>query len=245
MSRGSRKLEELKARLTRPASLIELADRRTASSDPLASWFGRISVALPGEEWPESGGELMVPVAQLNLSEAPYVPPALGDVALVSVYFGRDELSGSTQNGDGWLVRAYSSLEGLRAIEVPPEAAGGVCWLSGADGPIKPSPLRYRLLQNDYPDYEDLPPDVDEDLAERFTEDLSASPGSKLGGWPSLIQGEVSWAPWREHPANPEYAFQLGAMAKTNFWLADDGMCYFGRGTGAARDVWTFEWQIA
>jgi Domain of unknown function (DUF1963) len=238
-------LEDLKARLARPASLIELGDRRNVPADPCASWFGRVSVALLGEPWPVSGGELMVPIAQLNLREAPFVPSALSDVALIAVFFGQSEIPDSAANGDGWLVRAYARLEELRPIEPPAEALGAVCWLSAAEGPIKPSPLRYRLLEHDYPDFPDIAGDLDEELVERFTEDVSASPEPKLGGWPSLIQSEIFWAPMNEHPANPEYVFQLGAIPKATFWLADDGMCYFGRGTSPARHVWTFEWQIA
>jgi hypothetical protein len=239
------KLDAVKNQLRRPASVMELADRRNVPADLCASWFGRVNVALPGESWPVSGGAPMVPIAQLNLREAPFVPPALRDVALIAVFFGQSEMPEDAENGDGWLVRAYSSIDELRPIEPPAGVSSSICWLSGAEAAIKPCPLRYRLLEHDYPDFEDLPPDLDEQVAERFSEEHSASPESKLGGWPSLIQSEIFWAPMNEHPADPEYVFQLAAMPKANFWLSDDGVCHFGRGTGAARDVWTFEWQIA
>jgi Domain of unknown function (DUF1963) len=239
-------LEELKAQLARPASLIELGDRGPAVPGALASWFGRVNVALPGEEWPEDDGRPMVPIAQFNLSEAPYVPPALADVALIAVYFGQSsDPPDSAANGDGWLLRAYPALDDLQMIDAPPEALAGIWSLSGSDKPITARPIRYKLLAADYPDYEDLPADVDEELSDAWSDSVGASAGSKLGGWPSLIQGEISWAPMNEHPANPEFVFQLGAMAKTNFFMPDDGMCYFGRGTGPSRNVWTFEWQIA
>jgi hypothetical protein len=239
-------LDELKASLARPASLIELGEGDAAALDPPASVFGRVNVALPGETWPYFESKPMVPLVQLNLREAPYVPPSLSDVALIAVFFGQSaEPPDSSANGDGWLVRAYPSLDELCRLAAPPEAHRGIWTLSGSLAPILPFPLRYRLLPADFPDMEDLPPDVDEKIADAWSDAISAAQGSKLGGWPSLIQSEIYWAPWNQHPAEPEFVFQLDMMPEANFFMPDDGTCYFGRGTGDARDVWTFEWQIA
>ena len=296
MTKRRATLEGLKAQLARPASLIELGDRGptvpgpraswfgrvnvalrgeewpedspqwrcwelqgfmllvlspenttfSAVPGPLASWFGRVDVALPGEAWPEDGDERpMVPIAQFNLTEAPYVPPALAGLELIAVFFGQSESGGQPENGDGWLLRAYASIDALVPLEAPPGALTGIWSLSGSGKPITARPIRYKLLAADYPDYEDLPPDLDEELADEWSERVAAESGSKLGGWPKLIQSQLTWAPWHGHPANPEFAFQLDAMPKTNFSMVDDGVCYFGRGTGESRDVWTFEYQIA
>ncbi len=60
-------------------------------------------------------------------------------------------------------------------------------------------------------------------------------------GWPG--GREIYWAPLNKHPANPEYVFQIGTEPLADFAWGDQGVGYFGRGTGAARDQWTFSWQ--
>ncbi len=83
-------LGSLKKRLARPASRIVLDGRLTREHPVDASWFGRVNLALPGEEWPAADGMPMTPVAQLNLREAPHVPPALADLAMLAIFFGPD-----------------------------------------------------------------------------------------------------------------------------------------------------------
>ncbi len=82
-------LGSLKKRLARPASRIVLDGRLTREHPVDASWFGRVNLALPGEAWPAADGLLMTPVAQINLREAPHVPPALADLAMLAIFFGR------------------------------------------------------------------------------------------------------------------------------------------------------------
>jgi hypothetical protein len=59
----------------RPACAARLGGVRPPH-DPLASWMGRVRVALPGEDWPTAtDGAPMLAVAQLNLRELPCPPP--------------------------------------------------------------------------------------------------------------------------------------------------------------------------
>jgi uncharacterized protein DUF1963 len=239
-------LESLKSKLARHACLIEV-DARFAPADPVvASWFGRVDLALPGEPWPTFGGAPMAPVAQLNLREAPYVPPALADIALLTVFFGSDVFSRDSENGDGWVVRAYPALDDLRAIQAPDGAVEQLDDIRYGGKPIRPMPIRYRDLAVDYPDWADVSPDltIPEAIEDAWEDHFFPHEGSKLGGWPSLIQAEIFWAPWNEHPANPEYVFQIDSVPDANFKLVAGAVCYFGRGTGAARDVWTFTSQM-
>src|SRR5829696_4376411 len=37
----------------------------------------------------------------------------------------------------------------------------------------------------------------------------SPADGTKLGGWPSPIQAELTWAPFNEHPAEPQLCIQV------------------------------------
>ena len=85
-----------------------------------------------------------------------------------------------------------------------------------------------------------LPPEVEEDYVDLF-ENVQ---GFKLGGWPTLIQSEIYWAPWNKHPASPEYVFQIDSTEKGNWAWGDNGLGYFGRGTAPGHeDVWTLSWQ--
>jgi hypothetical protein len=58
----------------RPASAARLGGVGPPQ-DPLASWFGRVQVALPGEDWPTTNGAPTLALAQLNLRELPCPPP--------------------------------------------------------------------------------------------------------------------------------------------------------------------------
>jgi hypothetical protein len=217
------------ASFARPASRLVVGGFRPPA-DPRASWFGRVRLARPGEAWPEGPDGPMIPLCQLNLAEAPFRPPALEDVALVTIFMaGLEEWPDGAPNGEGWRLRAYPSLEGLVEVAAP----------AGLEGP-KPFPVRYERIV-DYPCHDDLPAGAD------FTdEDHDRHPnqsGSKLGGWPSLIQSEIFWAPGNEHPASPAYVFQIDSEEKAGWAWGDAGAGYFGRGTGAHRDVWTLSWQ--
>lgn len=175
----------------------------------------------------------MMPLCQFNMAEVPFRPKALSDVAFLAVFIDREELPLSTPNGDGWLLRAYPTLDGLVALEPPADL-----------GFIKPFPVRWELIEEDYPTWDDaeslrLPHEIDDNYR-----DLSETQqGTKIGGWPYTVQSEIFWAPLNRHPANPEYVFQIDSEAKAGWSWGDAGFGYFGRGTGDARDVWTLEWQ--
>ncbi len=66
--------------------------------------------------------------------------------------------------------------------------------------------------------------------------------GLKVGGWPSLVQGEIFWAPWKDHPAQPEFVFQVDSDEKTGLVWGDGGVLHIGRGT-VAQETWALEWQ--
>lgn len=43
----------------------------------------------------------MIPLCQLNLAEAPYVPLVLKDIALLTIFVATPQLSIDTPNGEG------------------------------------------------------------------------------------------------------------------------------------------------
>jgi hypothetical protein len=162
----------------------------------------------------------------------PFVPPSLDDVSLVTVFISSVSLPIDTENGDGWRLRSYSTFEGLVEIKAP-----------GHDRLIRPFPVRWELIEADYPSYEDIPCRLPAEILENYANLFPNHYSSKVGGWPYLIQSEIYWAPDNNHPANPEYAFQIGSEEKAHWQWGDSGIGYFGRGTDEAREIWALSWQ--
>ena len=229
-------LEQLIRSHARPASVAQVGGFRPPD-DPLWSWFGHVRVGLPGEKWPVGMELPMLPLCQLNLSQAPHRPPALDDVELLAIWLDQQTLPTDfpARNGNGWCLRAYADLQALVEIEPPPER----------ERFLKPFPILWQPVDEDFPDWEDLPFDAvgGGDLEEYESLGLGPSGGTKIGGRPSLVQSGLSWAPWDAHPANPEYVLQIDTEPKSGWAWADSGVGYFGRGTGHHRDDWALEWQ--
>jgi hypothetical protein len=162
------------------------------------------------------------------------VPQALADISFITVFISPGELPDGTENGDGWCLRAYAAGTELVAITVPKNGS-----------PIRPFAAQWELIAADYPTQDDLPANFPDDLADEYSdlEVFENQGGTKVGGWPTNIQSEIFWAPMNQHPANPEYIFQIDSEPKANWQWGDGGVGYFGRGTGNARDVWTMAWQ--
>jgi hypothetical protein len=162
----------------------------------------------------------------------------------LTVFAANVPLDGGEANGDGWLVRAYPAFADLVPLAMPAEAHVPLTEI-GCEHALEALAIRYSLLTVDFPDWPDVPDDVSvpAEIEDEWEEHFGAHEGLKLGGWPTLLQDRIFWAPFNEHPANPEYAFQIAAVPNAGFGLHGDWIWYFGRGTGDARDVWTFECQ--
>ena len=226
-------LAEARRRLGRRAIVMQIGGFRPPD-DPTLSWFGRVNVAAPGESWPRSArGAPMHALCQIDLTGLPFRPPRLDDAEMIAVFIGPDELPTDTPNGDGWCLRAYERKASL--VTLPPVDTGS--W-------VKPFPMRPVVVDADYPCREDVGEEVSEEIADLLEDELENVPGLKLGGWPSLIQSEIFWAPWNRHPAKPEYVFQIDSDEKALWAWGHGGVGYFGRGTTPeARDEWALAWQ--
>lgn len=224
--------EEVKRRLARKASRAVVGGS-TANIRSFGSWLGHVGVSLPGEGWPLCDGRPMLPLCQFNLTEIPYRPDSLADVALIAVFLSPEDLPLSTANGDQWLLRAYPALEDLVPLARPDERFA-----------IKAQPVRWELVEADYPtwDYADAL-NIPDSLKWDYDDIFETQDGTKIGGWPATIQSEIYWAPFNQHAAQPEYVFQVASEEAADWQWGDAGTGYFGRGTGDMRHVWTFEWQ--
>lgn len=172
-------------------------------------------------------------LCQINLSEMPFRPPRLDDVEMIAVFISTGEPPRNSPNGQDWCLRDYREMSSL--IPLPQQTT---------DSSIKSFPMRPRVEEEDVPCWDDVSSEVPEEMAEEFFDLFENVPGLKLGGWPTLIQSEIFWAPGNGHPADPEYVFQVDSTEKGYWSWGDGGVGYFGRGTRPGyEDEWTLEWQ--
>ena len=225
-------MDELRRRLARRAIVLEVGGFRPPES-PLASWFGRVNMCAPGEAWPEKDGKPMHALCQINLSEMPFRPPRLDDIEMIAIFIDPFDLAHDAPNGQGWCLRTYRDIPSLVPL-----------YQQTTTSDIKAFPMRPRVEKEDFPCWDDVASDMPEGIGDQYIDRFENIPGFKLGGWPTLIQSEVSWAPWNRHPADPEYVFQVDSTAKGNWSWGDDGVGYFGRGTAPGHEnEWTLAWQ--
>jgi hypothetical protein len=201
------------------------------------SILGAVMCADQEEGWPTYEGVPMVGVAQFNLTELPFRPVEMSGVAMLSVY-GVVDRSGLVHpnqrfGGDGWLIRTYERLDGLTQVVGPTLAAGqslGIAW----------------DLAEDLPAWEDVvgmvAPGVLEDLAGNSYEDLIGRPagGTKIGGWPTLLQSEIFWAPFQKVRAT--FVFQLDGDQFLSIGLGE-GVIHVGWSADDANH-WIAETQL-
>ena len=215
----------------RKASVGEVGGFRPPDN-PLCSWFGDVLVCKEGEEWPSWKHPVslktvfLTPLAQFNLTEAPFVPERLKQFKMITVFIDAEELPFDRLHGEGWVVRAYNSLEDLVPLKRP-----------DVEFEIKPFPMKWELVENEGPNWEDAWSIAD--LTEfnyvtdgEFHDRYENSEKTKLGGFPALIQGELSFG-------LEKYVFQIGTEEKAGWYWGDGGIGYFGLNDAGE---WLFEW---
>ena len=106
-------LDKLRNTLLRPASVAQAGGFRPPD-DPFTSWFCR-GVGRPTESLPLWKGEPMFPLIQIRVSELPFVPGQLQNVALLVLFHNLHEHPFDLPNGQGWLIREYTDLAGSSA----------------------------------------------------------------------------------------------------------------------------------
>ena len=234
-------LDQYRTILTRSASLGSVVIGRI-EPDPLGSWLGRVNKLGRGEDWPLFEGRPMVGIAQLNVSQAPFVPMELDGIGFLTLFLGEEGgdliVPDERPNGDGWLLRAYPSQTEL--IDVAPVELQG----------LRPRRLSWELI-SDLPDWEDIAMTADGtainallDSRDYYEAIGGASQGTKLGGWPDLIQGAISWRSATNGACPTAYALQVDSDEKVGLNLWDSGVIHFGLSVEEGRVVWAAESQF-
>jgi uncharacterized protein YwqG len=177
-------------------------------------------------------------VCQINLTEAPFVPELLRDIALMTIFVDMKSRQLGRENGDGWLLRAYNQLESLRPLTTP-------------TGATVPRGFEARFdLAYDQPVYDDPEMSFPEGFTRNNRERLENVHRTKIGGYASNIQSDQWWH-WlpdehalESHPARPRYCFQIDSESKVGLCWGDSGCLYFARGTTPGYESrWFLDWQ--
>ena len=204
------------------------------TDNPLASWIGKVLVANPEEGWPHYNGKPMLPLCQINLNEFSTKPQLINDIAFITIFMDTQEIPADHDlNGSSWCLRAYKTTETLAPLLQEKTLS-----------PIKPMPMVPEIIAPDFPHWDDCPIPVPATFEDNYYELFPNATGIKFGGWPTLIQGEISWNAGQEVSIQPQFAFQVDSVAKARWQWGDNGVAYFGRGTKPGTpDAWAFAWQ--
>jgi hypothetical protein len=234
------------SRWARPTCVAQVGGFRP-SQDPLASWFGRVRVALPGEGWPTTDGAPMLALTQFNLHELPCrPPPALADVSLLTLFLGPWQFPVDAPNGVNWALRAYSCLDDLVPLEEPsPARAGDPKLRKGQDMTLRPFPVRWQE-RLDLPCRDDIPAEL-LDSWDAWVKDWGAAElpfdGTKIGGWPYYIQSGVQWRTGGRLVEDGQYVLQLGSEHKAGLSWRYEGLGHVARQLGCGAGGWHLTWQ--
>ena len=214
-------------KILRKASISEIGGFRP-TEDKITSWFGGPGVGLPGESRPIYEGQEMFCLLQVKIDELPYIPPELENTKFLVVFYSRDDIIFDKPNGEGWMVREYDSLDGLQ--ELPPSLLPEV---------VKSFPIRWKYVEDDTPDWENLWDLVDpspinniDGADERFFEEYNHYYQTKFGGFPYCIQSGVELE---------GFVFQIGSEEKPRWNWVDSGVAYFYKSPDG---IWTYDLQF-
>jgi hypothetical protein len=187
------------------------------NEEPITSWFGGHFVAPAGADWPTLHAETMLPLLLVRTDELPYKPSALDGVALFNVFIGPKELPIDlpAENGEGWLIQTFTSLERLVPLPTPSRSS------------IRPFPIRWSLSETEGPQWTDAGDLFDQvtfveldDCIDLFYDRYSQHRFTKVGGWPSFTQDSFGIH-------SDFFVFQIGSEEKPRWMWGDNGNGYF------------------
>ena len=227
------------AGLARPASLMRFL-RARPPEEPQASWFGRVQMMLPGEEWPSTDDRAWWPLLQVDCRELPYGPPTLAGIEFLTVFVDPTVESLGLSSGieAGWLLRTYSSIFDLVQVAEPErQAATNPHDPRHPTPPPKAKPIDWTLINTDYPAWECLMnlPNW-QDFVDEDKERAIPVEGTKIGGWPFVIQQD----PWESIAV--DHVLQLDSHDDAGWSWGHGGIAYIGRRVQPPGD-WLLTWQ--
>lgn len=199
--------------------------------ETLKSSFGGDFYLKESEKWPVDQDGHMIPVIQIYVPEVPNGDEYFGDKELIQVYINSKELPDDhARNGEGWLLKEYDSIEGMRKIETPSE-----CRI------YRPFQIKWSKAQKpDFPCWEDSWDYLDmseinesDELTDRYFNEFDRYILTKVGGFASFIQSPCL--------GDLDYIFQISSEEKPRFMIADNGKLYICKSKNDGQ--WYLAWD--
>ncbi len=205
--------------------------------------------ARQGETWPTNENGPMLPLIQIVFSEVPFVPACLAEFSMLTMFLDRTDLpmgsSVTDQESDEWAIRVYRPGEVLIPLKEPDDLWSGEYGEDRAhfafDKQFPPRITRIEWRRSDADDpawenYLELLPDHDcdsDDLGQKYSECSEMNYETKVGGWPTFIQGGSL-------NSKNEFAFQVASEEKPRTMFEDNGNLYVYR----TESGWQLEWDF-
>ncbi|HEY1192610.1 DUF1963 domain-containing protein [Flavobacterium sp.] len=187
------------------------------------SWIGRVYLYNENEEIPfDNNGKLMLPLFQLCLDKLPYVPKTLEESKIITIFISEDFPMGLNKNGNNWVLREYENTNQIIVKD-----------LKNNNSFIKPFPLSYKLIEEDFPVWEDQ--NISNEIADKISKlgnpeeitpyynFLKNDYGHKIGGYASYCQSGIYYG------EDFEFIFQISSDEKANLNIIDNGNLYFAK----------------
>jgi len=215
-------LEKIKSKLAKRASGFITGGFKPTNSNT-ESWIGRVYLYLENEEIPvDNNGDLMLPLFQLCLNELPFVPDILTNTKIITVFISKNIPMDLTPNGNHWVLREYKNTNDIIFKDLKNESSH-----------IKPFPLSNKLIEEDYPVWEDpeIPEDIsdkilqleDEGIIDSYYDIIENNYGHKLGGYATYSQSGVYFGD------DYEFVVQISSDEKANLNIVDNGNIYLAK----------------
>ncbi len=230
-------IKEIKNKLRKKAVVFQTGGARPENSFK-QSWIGKVKLGYKEEVCPvDINLQPMFPLVQLCLADLPFIPQALQNTKVLTIFISSDFLDDSEGN---FCIREYPTLENL----VEKDFGGSI------EG-LKPFPLFPQLMENDFPawcsdDSDDIysnyiPSDLvdiilrmEKDEGIKYSEDIYEKNEAmhKIGGYPNYCRGDAL-----EFEAGYEFVFQVASDYKAALEIGAGGNIYF------AKNPTTNKWQ--
>lgn len=221
-------IKEIKNKLRKNAIVFETGGARPGNIFR-QSWIGKVKLGYAEEACPvDVNQQPMFPIMQLCLADLPFIPQALQNTKVLTVFISSDFLDDQEGN---FCIREYPSLENL----VEKDFGGSI------EG-VKPFPLFPQLIENDFPYWysKDIPSDLadiilhkEEEEGIKYFEDIykENEVRHKIGGYANYCRGSDGFE------ADYEFVFQIASDDKAGLEIGQFGNIYF------AKNPLTNQWQ--
>ncbi|MEH6832090.1 MAG: DUF1963 domain-containing protein [Sulfitobacter sp.] len=216
--------DDLRLALERPCTPIVF--RKPANIDPFASMFGAVRLSHADEAWPMCHDVPLWPLCQFNLTQAPFVPDALRDLALVTIFIRDHDALAPTQiintadpdPAATWALRTYPTLDALTIPKAPRHKS-----------PLSPRLGEWLAQTPDYANHDMAGAVVDTGEVDVYAYDWSRTvQETKLGGWPGTVQSEPWWG-YTKTQDTWDFVMQIENEPKAGWNGWGDGAAYLAR----------------